>query len=451
MFEFDELERTCPPAAILVSGAGSGGVDGIYDALDLHACCAPIFRHVSREEQLISRERVHERHGWLIGACRRPMYGARTESLMCPQEGWRAMQGKLPVPRVETFSSMNEACLKLVERSEQRANVLVGEGQYWEAVNVYKCVLDVPLLPKDRRVELHLLCARTLRQLATGGAQRAQTRDATENTSVHPEGTFQSSCKNESIDPWHALAAECAIEHAEEALRLDAQCYDAAWEGAVAAKQIGWWAKGRALAKRARCAVPSGPEHRAQREIAGDLFIALAQEEEAEKARKVKELRKLHEERIAEEEKRIDHDELQWALGFVTNLNDALKAEDFRRPHHQLWKLIGPGIPSRDADRIFGDIRELVWRKWSPLAMQSGYATERNVVARRQLCSRVVDVANTGQAPDVKDLIREIEDRVCLQWPDIPDPSDKPEHDETWAWTRRSDGSWGAWHEDAMN
>jgi len=187
-------------------------------------------------------------------------------------------------------------------------------------------------------------------------------------------------------------------------------------------------------------AVPPGPEHRAQRETASTLFLLMAEEEQAEKARKVKEMQK-HKQQQSDIE--MDPVELAWARGIVTQLNDALKAEDFKRPHHQLWKQIGPGLSRKDGDELFGDIRNLIWDKWNPIAWQHGFRTSWDTSARRNMCSRIVNVANAGKAPEVKKLLKEIEERTCLEWPEIADHVDRPQYDETWSWTKRDDGTWG--------
>lgn len=286
-------------------------------------------------------------------------------------------------------------------------------------------------MPPARRAELHALRARTFRQLAES---KKQVRRADSAAAAVQEGQ-----QPELEDPLHGLAAEWAIEEAEEAFRHDEKCFLAGWEGAIAAKHIGWWNKGRLLAKKAMQSVPQGPQHRAQRETASTLFLLLAEEEQEEKARKVKEMQKARQ----RPEVPLDPEELGWARTVAAQLNDALKAEDFKRPHHQLWKLVGPGLMKKDADEIFGEIRQLVWEKWNSVAWLHGYRTSWDVKARQKMCARLVNVANTGRADDVKALIKEIEDRVCLEWPEIPEALDKIQHDETWAWTRREDGSWG--------
>lgn len=107
------------------------------------------------------------------------------------------------------------------------------------------------------------------------------------------------------------------------------------------------------------------------------MFLLLAEEEQEEKARKVKEMMKAREAAPAP----IDPKEHEWALGVATQLNDTLKLEDFKRPHHQLWKLVGPGLMKQDADAIFAEIRQLVWEKWNSIAWQHGYRTSWDVKA----------------------------------------------------------------------
>mmetsp|Transcript_6507 Transcript_6507/g.16153 ORF Transcript_6507/g.16153 Transcript_6507/m.16153 type:complete len:432 (-) Transcript_6507:5-1300(-) len=426
MFEFDELEAALPPEAYVVHGAGSPEANGLYVDIHIEAFGAPIFRHTVMSDLLLARERAGERHGWLIGANRRPLYGVRTEETKCSQSGWRSFKGEKPAPAVEGFSSLADAARRLAEVWCQEAESLANEGKFRLAAESYKKALGAPDLPPRRRAEIHALRARTFRQLA-------ETKKKPQQAGSDRPGDLE--------DPLHGLAAEWAIEEAEEALKLDEKCFLAGWEGAIAAKHIGWWNKGRLLAKKAMQSVPQGPQHRAQRETANTLFILLAEEEQEEKARKVREMQKARQ----RPEVQLDPKELEWAREVALQLKEALKTEDFRRPHHQLWKLIGPGLMKKDADEIFGEIRNLVWEKWNSVAWLQGYRTTWDVKARQKLCSRLVNVANTGRADDVKALIKEIEDRVCLEWPDIAEASDKVEHDETWAWTRREDGTWGAW------
>lgn len=98
------------------------------------------------------------------------------------------------------------------------------------------------------------------------GASQAKVRN------VEEEGA-SGAAPRDLDDPLHGLAAEWAIEEAEEALRHDERCFLAGWEGAIAAKHIGWWNKGRVLAKKAMQSVPPGPQHRAQRETAGSWDV----------------------------------------------------------------------------------------------------------------------------------------------------------------------------------
>lgn len=431
MFEFDELEAALPPEAFVVHGAGQSEIDGLYEDTKLEQHGAAIFRHSVMSDQLLSREAAGDRFGWVLGANRRVLYGCRTEKAECPKSGWRAFKGERPAPRlVEGFSSVADAARRLSELWCEEAESLVAEQRFRPAAEVYKRCLAIPVLAEGRKAELHGFRARTFRQLAES---KKKPRDA--SAAKAPAE------KNGEEDPLHGLAAEWAIEEAEEALKRDQKCFLAAWEGAIAAKHIGWWNKGRILAKKAMQAVPSGPAHRAQRETASTLFLLMAEEEQEEKARKVREMQKARE----VPEAPADPKELHWAHGIATQLNDALKAEDFKRPHHQLWKLIGPGLLKKDSDEIFSEIRQLVWEKWNAVAWQHGYRTSWDVNARKKMCARIVDAANSGRAEEVRKLVKEIEDRCCIEWQEIAEAKDAIRHDQTWAWTKREDGSYGAW------
>lgn len=350
------------------------------------------------------------------------MYGVRTEAERCPQRGWRAFKGDWPAPAVEGFPSLEEACLRLAQVWQEEAELLESQGKMRHSAEVYKGALGLPTLPQPRAAELHALRAKAFRQLAES-----------KTTGSAPGADLER-------DPLHGLAAEWAIEEAEKALKLDAKCFLAGWEGAVAAKHIGWWSKGRSLAKQASEATPSGPTHRAQRETASALFLQLAEEEQREKAARLLEVQqaKLH------RKPAVDLAELRWATAVAAQLNEALKVEDFRRPHHQLWKLVSPGLSQRDSDAVFGEIRLLVWQKWNPVASKHGYQTAEGVAARRGICERIAEVAKTGGAPEVAALVSEMENRVCLEWSEIAEAASQVRHDETWAWARREDGSWGS-------
>lgn len=311
------------------------------------------------------------------------------------------------------------------------AEILADEGKFRNAAEVYKRAGSLDLLSVQRKAELHGFRAKAFRQLAE--SKKKVTASGSES------GATQ---ENEEEDPLHGLAAEWAIEEAELALRLDTKCFLAAWEGAIAAKHIGWWNKGRLLAKQAMQAVPGGPSHRSKRETASTLFLLMAEEEQSEKQRKVQEMQAT---RTVPDEPELDPQELDWAHGVIGQLNDALKVEDFKRPHHQLWKIIGPGLIQKDADNIFEEIRQLVWDKWNPIAWSNGYRTNWDKSARRKIRGRIVDVANHSLGKGVREKLREIEDRCCLEWPEIPEPMDRPRYDETWNYHRREDGTWGTY------
>mmetsp|Transcript_7409 Transcript_7409/g.19994 ORF Transcript_7409/g.19994 Transcript_7409/m.19994 type:complete len:438 (+) Transcript_7409:50-1363(+) len=430
MFEFDELEAALPPEAYVVYGAASPEVNGLFTDIQVEAFDAPIFRHHIMSDVLLARERFGERHGWLIGANRRPLYGIRTESTSCPKSGWRAFKGDAPAPHVEGYSSIADASQRLTQVWCEEAEDLANQGKHRLAAEVYKRALGLPVLSPHRIAELHAFRARAFRQLAES-KKKVRSDQPEQDRRAGDDG---------ADDPLHGLAAEWAIEEAEEALKHDPKCFLAGWEGAIAAKHIGWWNKGRGLAKKAMESVPSGPAHRSQRETASTLFLLMAEEEQAEKQKKVKEMQLARQ----KPDVQVNQEEVDWALGVVVQLNEALKAEDFKRPHHQLWKLIGPGLLKKDSDEIFGEIRQLVWEKWNSIAWQHGYRTSWDMMARKKICARIVDVANTGKAEEVKALVKEIEDRCCLEWPEIAEPVDKIRYDETWSWTRREDGSYGA-------
>ncbi|CAE8626705.1 unnamed protein product, partial [Polarella glacialis] len=400
MFEFDELEAVLPHEAVAVYGAGSPEINGLYEDTGVQTHGAAIFRHSVLADQLLAREKCGEAMGWLIGVSRRPLYGLRTDALQCPATGWKALKGRGPAPSVEGFSSSADACLRLAAVWCEEAEALVREQKFKQGAEIYKQALGIPVLPAARRAEVHAFRARTFRQLAESKkkVRREPGRSEAGDDDEAAEDDGQE-------DPLHGLAAEWAIQEAEEALEHDPKCFLASWEGAIAAKHIGWWNKGRMLAKRAMQAVPAGPTHRSQRETASTLFLLMAEEEQEEKVRKVKEIQQSRH----KVEPEVDPKELDWAKAVATQLNEALKSEDFKRPHHQIWKMIGPGLVKKDADMLFSEVRQLVWEKWNSIAWQHGYRTSWDAMARRSMCARVVDVANTGHGDEVKALIKEIE------------------------------------------
>jgi hypothetical protein len=189
----------------------------------------------------------------------------------------RCFQGEKPAPRVEGFSSVADASMRLCDIWSQDADAFVNDRQFKQAAEIYKRALCITLLPIARKAELHAFRAKTFRQLA-------ESKKKVRNAAQEIEQGVQDD------DPLHGLAAEWAIEEAETALELDSKCFLAAWEGAIAAKHIGWWTKGRMLAKKAMEAVPAGALHRSQRETASTLFLLMSEEEQAEKQRKVREM-----------------------------------------------------------------------------------------------------------------------------------------------------------------
>ncbi|CAK0823457.1 unnamed protein product [Prorocentrum cordatum] len=396
----------CPPEAYIVYGAGTPDANGVYASTGVEAHGTAIFRHVAVKSGLLARERCGDRLGWLVGAGRRPLYGVRTEAERCPQRGWRTFRGDAPAPAVEGFPSLEEACLRLAQVWQEEGELLESQGSMRRSAEVYRSALGLPALPRPRAAELHALRARAFRQLAEG-------------KTAAPGADLER-------DPLQGLAAERAIEEAEKALKLDAKCFLAGWEGAAAARQ-------------ASEATPPGPAHRAQREAAGALFLRLAEEEQREKAARLLEVQQAKLQRRPA----ADPAERRWAAAVAAQLNEALKVEDFRRPHHQLWKLVSPRKKSLDSDAVFGEIRLLVWQKWSPVAAQHGYRTAEDVAARRGMCERIAEVANTGGAPEVAALVSEMENRVCLEWSEVAEATSQVRHDDTWAWARRQDGSWG--------
>lgn len=436
MFEFDELETVLPVEAYVVTGAGVPETNGIYVDTQLEHNGARIFRHQLLGERLLSRERAGERLGWVLGAARKPLYGLRSEEPACPSgAAWRPLAGAAPpAPTVEGFTSLADASARYCEVLCQEGEVLRAEGHYSPAAEVYKLALELGLLSKEQRANVHGFRAKTFRQLAES---KKKVRD-TAGDGVPQKGGIVATGNQE--DPLHGLAAEWAVEEAEQALRLHGQCFVAAWEGAIAAKHIGWWSKGRELAKKAMQAVPTGPEHRSQRETASTLFLLMAEEEQAERQRKLKEVELARE---AEKEPDPDPEELEWSLTTVQLLNDALKVEEFRRPHRQLWKLVGPGLLKKDSDALFDEIRQLVWDKWNPIAWKHGYRTMWDKEARKKLCTRIHDIASMKKGKEVMTVVKEIEDRCCLDWEEIPEQVERPRYDETWAYHKREDGSWG--------
>jgi len=431
MFEFDELEASLPPEVYVVHTAGTVEVNGIYQDTGLKICGAPIFRHITSTDQILAREQFRARHGWALGSSGLVQYGVRTDDVECPKTGWSACKGAEPTPTVEGFSCLADAshCMLRIWRKE--AESLASQQKFKHAAEVYSWALSLPILSKTKRAEIHALRAQTFRQLAESKKRVPRTTKPSSNE-----------IEEEDDDPLHGLAAEWAITEAEEALKHDDRCFLAAWEGAIAAKHIGWWKKGRVLAKQAMQSLPTDAAHSSKRETASTLFLLLAEEEQEEKTRKVRSIELSREVSTPG----VNSQELQWATGVATQLRDALKLEDFKRPHHQLWKLVGPGMGKEESDKIFDEIRQLTWEKWNAIAWQYGYRTSGDAVARRMFCTRIVDVANATRDPTVKDLIKEIEDRICIEWHEIAEAVERIRHDETWAWTKHEDGSWGAWN-----
>eukprot|EP00812_Abedinium_dasypus_P002223 NODE_1270_length_1188_cov_340.400706.p1 GENE.NODE_1270_length_1188_cov_340.400706~~NODE_1270_length_1188_cov_340.400706.p1 ORF type:complete len:354 (+),score=101.55 NODE_1270_length_1188_cov_340.400706:56-1063(+) len=328
-----------------------------------------------------------------------------------------------------------EASIGLAAIWQEEAENLLRMEKPEEAVNVYKRALAACQLDSFMGAQLHAGRARCYRKLADRSQPVCAGGDA-------DDGEDDDDDDDAGVTPLPGLAGEWAITEAETALKLDGHCFLAAWEGAIAAKKIGWWSKGRQLARKAMEVTPGGPQHALQRESAHTLFVLLAEEEQSEKLRKVQETRQKPAP-ISEQ----DLAAVEWASGVIVELNNSLKSDEFRRPHHQVWKLVRPGLKQCVTDHYFADIRSIVWDRWHPIAWQHGFKkTAYDIEERKAFCARVVDACNSlAGTPALKKLVLEVEDRVCLDWPEIPCKVDRYKYDETWAWTRREDGTWGAW------
>ncbi|CAE7346529.1 Alkbh3 [Symbiodinium natans] len=197
MFEFEELEAALPHQAVVVIGAGSKEVNGLYVDTGVQAHGAPIFRHMEHSATLLAREPAGNRIGWLIGVNRCPYYGIRTDDSRCPAKGWRPFKGEGPAPRVEGRADIAEASICLVQACCDEADALSDQGRFRVAAEVLGRALTVPVLQATRAADIHGRRAKAFRQLAESKKK------------VRQEGEDD---RDVDEDPLHGLAAEWAVE-----------------------------------------------------------------------------------------------------------------------------------------------------------------------------------------------------------------------------------------------
>ena len=90
------------PCAVLVTGAGSEDVNGLYVPSGKSWHEAEVFendRHcmLSREPHQ-SRKTGITSYGWILGQDRKPMYAVQSEELLPPKSGWKKFSGLGPIP-----------------------------------------------------------------------------------------------------------------------------------------------------------------------------------------------------------------------------------------------------------------------------------------------------------------------------------------------------------------
>lgn len=135
--------------ALVVNGAGCEDANGCYVPTDRSMHGAPVYANdwgclVSREPHKGKSGKVS--FGWVLGLDRRALYGAQSESLQTPHQGWRRFTGAPPIPRVLKCDTVEEAALQAAQAWKAEGVALFTDERYEEAEKVWTRALDLARL-----------------------------------------------------------------------------------------------------------------------------------------------------------------------------------------------------------------------------------------------------------------------------------------------------------------
>jgi len=138
-----------PPQAVVVSGAGVAGANGIYKMSGKEKCGAPVYRHTESEaifsiarEPQVSRKTGKTKHGWLLAESGAGLYGVPTESLVVPSSGWKAFDGTPPTPTVEVHRLLAEVLFAAADAARFDGEQALEQEAWESAISAFDSGLD---------------------------------------------------------------------------------------------------------------------------------------------------------------------------------------------------------------------------------------------------------------------------------------------------------------------
>eukprot|EP00927_Polykrikos_kofoidii_P066766 TRINITY_DN62331_c0_g1_i1.p1 TRINITY_DN62331_c0_g1~~TRINITY_DN62331_c0_g1_i1.p1 ORF type:complete len:442 (+),score=69.55 TRINITY_DN62331_c0_g1_i1:92-1327(+) len=139
------------PLALVIAGAGTPEVNGVYKASGKTFSAAPIYEHTERGADLKVTREPHTnpssgktKHGWLVGSRGVPLYGVRTESLAVVPDGWKAFgRGAPPVPSVRPHTSLADAFFSLADDAKRVGDAAVELEDWLTAHDSFSAGLDL--------------------------------------------------------------------------------------------------------------------------------------------------------------------------------------------------------------------------------------------------------------------------------------------------------------------
>jgi tetratricopeptide (TPR) repeat protein len=158
-------------AAFVISGAGSEDVNGVYKPTGKTLYEAPVYANDSR--CFLSREPHKDSktgatsYGWILGQDRKPLYAAKTDSKLPPDQGWAAFVGTFPLPELEGKSSVTDAVTLAALTLKDQGNALFAAHKYFEAEQKWTRALDIAESMTDTTVLLALFSNRAEARLRT--------------------------------------------------------------------------------------------------------------------------------------------------------------------------------------------------------------------------------------------------------------------------------------------
>jgi len=145
------------PQAVVVSGAGSEEVNGVYRATEREYCDAPVYEHAERGQELKITREPHKnaktgavKHGWLLGQNSQPLYGARTESLTVPVSGWKKFGGEEPIPAIKVLLHLDEVFFFSADDSKLAGDDAMEQKDFHGAIQHYTAGIDMLKRTNDR-------------------------------------------------------------------------------------------------------------------------------------------------------------------------------------------------------------------------------------------------------------------------------------------------------------